>query len=213
MSQKADRTRENILKTAKKHFLKDGLDAASLRSIVKDAGVTTGAFYKYFPTKDSLFDALVDPYVEHVYQIYDAILEDFVELSAEEQTDNMTKSSNDGIHKIIDYVYDHYDHFRLLMKCGDSGKYADFIHNMVKREVNSTLDYMAVLKSSGIEIPDMDESLLHMIATGFFSGVFQIIEHDIDKDVAKRNISQLKEFQTGGWERVLKIKFPENEQL
>ena len=74
MSVKADNTRENILNTAKKHFLRDGLDGASLRNIVKDAGLTTGAFYKYFPTKESLFDALIDPYVEHIHKIYDDVL-------------------------------------------------------------------------------------------------------------------------------------------
>ena len=58
MSTKAEDTQKNILDTARKHFLRDGLTGASLRNIVKDAGLTTGAFYKYYPTKESLFDAL-----------------------------------------------------------------------------------------------------------------------------------------------------------
>lgn len=45
MSEKTERTREKILDTAIKHFLRDGFSGASLRSIVKDAGLTTGAFY------------------------------------------------------------------------------------------------------------------------------------------------------------------------
>ena len=64
MSTKAEDTQKNILNTARKHFLKDGLTGASLRNIVKDAGLTTGAFYKYYPTKEALFDALTDPYME-----------------------------------------------------------------------------------------------------------------------------------------------------
>ena len=82
MSEKAERTREKILDTAIKHFLRDGFSGASLRSIVKDAGLTTGAFYKYYPTKEMLFDALIDPYIEHIYEIYDGILADFEKLSA-----------------------------------------------------------------------------------------------------------------------------------
>ena len=209
MSEKADCTREKILNTAKIHFLKDGLDGASLRNILKDAGLTTGAFYKYYPTKESLFDALIDPYLEHIYQIYDSILQNFQDLSAREQTDQMTSASNEGINQIVDYVYENYDHFRLLLRCGDSGKYADFIHNMVEREVVSTMEYMEVMKEAGVVFPKIDPSLFHMIATGFFSGVFQIIEHDIDKEIAKKNINQLKRFQMGGWERLLHMKFPE----
>ena len=209
MSTKADVTRVNILNTAKKHFLEEGLDGASLRNIVKDAGLTTGAFYKYYPTKESLFDALIDPYVEHVYQIYDNILADFEELSAQSQTDHMTEASGDGIDQIVDYVYDNYDNFRLLLKCGDSGKFADFIHNMVEREIDSTLNYMDTMRKSGIDIPVIERGLMHMVYTGFFSSIFQIIEHDIEKDVAKTNIAQLKRFNTGGWEKLFNVKFPD----
>ena len=41
MSTKAEDTQKNILDTARKHFLKDGLTGASLRNIVKDAGIST----------------------------------------------------------------------------------------------------------------------------------------------------------------------------
>ena len=207
MSTKAEDTEKNILNTARKHFLKDGFSGASLRNIVKDAGLTTGAFYKYYPTKEALFDALTDPYIEHIYQIYDRVVEDFEKLSAKEQTSNMSDTSGDGMDQMIDYIYEHYDNFRLLLKCGDSGKFETFIHNMVDREMRSSLDYVKKMKEDGIEIPIVGESLMHMIYTGFFSSTLQIIEHDIDKETAKRNVHKLREFNTGGWERLWNVKF------
>lgn len=207
MSTKAEDTEKNILNTARKHFLKDGFSGASLRNIVKDAGLTTGAFYKYYPTKEALFDALTDPYIEHIYQIYDRVVEDFEKLSAKEQTSNMSDTSGDGMDQMIDYIYEHYDNFRLLLKCGDSGKFETFIHNMVDREMRSSLEYVKKMKEDGIEIPIVGESLMHMIYTGFFSSIFQIIEHDIDKEIAKRNVHKLREFNTGGWERLWNVKF------
>lgn len=207
MSTKAEDTEKNILNTARKHFLKDGFSGASLRNIVKDAGLTTGAFYKYYPTKEALFDALTDPYIEHIYQIYDRVVEDFEKLSAKEQTSNMSDTSGDGMDQMIDYIYEHYDNFRLLLKCGDSGKFETFIHNMVDREMRSSLEYVKKMKEDGIEIQIVGESLMHMIYTGFFSSIFQIIEHDIDKETAKRNVHKLREFNTGGWERLWNVKF------
>lgn len=207
MSTKVEDTEKNILNTARKHFLKDGFSGASLRNIVKDAGLTTGAFYKYYPTKEALFDALTDPYIEHIYQIYDRVVEDFEKLSAKEQTSNMSDTSGDGMDQMIDYIYEHYDNFRLLLKCGDSGKFETFIHNMVDREMRSSLEYVKKMKEDGIEIPIVGESLMHMIYTGFFSSIFQIIEHDIDKETAKRNVHKLREFNTGGWERLWNVKF------
>ena len=209
MSTKAEDTEKNILNTARKHFLKDGFSGASLRNIVKDAGLTTGAFYKYYPTKEALFDALTDPYIEHIYQIYDRVVEDFEKLSAKEQTSNMSDTSGDGMDQMIDYIYEHYDNFRLLLKCGDSGKFETFIHNMVDREMRSSLEYVKKMKEDGIEIPIVGESLMHMIYTGFFSSIFQIIEHDMDRETAIENVGKLKKFYTGGWERIWKVKFPE----
>ena len=213
MTEKAENTRINILNTAMNHFLKYGFTGASLRNIVKDAGLTTGAFYKYYSTKEALLNALIDPYVEHVYQIYDDILEEFLKLPVEEQTKNMTGTSSEGMTQIVDYVYEHYNNFRLLLKCGDSGKYEDFIHNMVDREMKSSVMYMEKLKSAGITVPEVSESLMHMIYTGFFSSVFQIIEHDMDRETAEKNVYQLREFNTGGWERLWGIEFPTGAEL
>jgi len=208
MTTKALKTQELILETALEHFLKEGYAGASLRKIVKDAGLTTGAFYKYYPTKEMLFNALIDPYIEDIYKIYDEILDQFEKLSADDQTNNMTQSSGDGLDQMVDYIYAHYDHFRLLLKCGDSGKYEEFIHNMVDREIKATHKYLETMRCAGMDIPEVSDLMMHMVYTGFFSSILQIIEHDIDKDTAMKSLSQLREFQTGGWERVWGIKFP-----
>lgn len=207
MAKKAEETQRNILLTAKRHFLSDGLTGASLRNIVKDAGLTTGAFYKYYPTKEALFDALTDPYLEHIYEIYDQVVSEFEKLSADDQTKNVASISDEGMEQMLDYVYDHYDNFKLLLKCGDSGKYEDFIHGMVDREIKSSHRYLEKMKEDGVEVPVVDDSLMHMIYTGFFSSIFQIIEHDIDRITAKENIKQLKQFNIGGWERLWNVKF------
>ncbi|MDE6602502.1 MAG: TetR/AcrR family transcriptional regulator, partial [Lachnospiraceae bacterium] len=48
-----------ILSAAMEEFLEKGFKSASLRNIVKTAGVTTGAFYGYYDSKEDLFEALV----------------------------------------------------------------------------------------------------------------------------------------------------------
>ena len=207
MATKAEETQRNILETAKRHFLNDGLTGASLRKIVKDAGLTTGAFYKYYPTKEALFNALTDPYLEHIYEIYDQVVAEFEKLSADDQTKNMASISDEGMEEMLNYVYYHYDNFKLLLKCGDSGKYEDFIHGVVDREIKSSHRYLEKMKEEGVEVPVVDDSLMHMIYTGFFSSIFQIIEHDIDRITAKENIKQLKQFNIGGWERLWNVMF------
>ena len=52
-------SKELIIKHGIKEFLERGFKSASLRSIVKKAGLTTGAFYNYYSSKEELFNELV----------------------------------------------------------------------------------------------------------------------------------------------------------
>lgn len=49
-----------IVHSARRRFLKEGVDGASLRTIARDAGTSIGMVYYYFPTKDDLFFAVVE---------------------------------------------------------------------------------------------------------------------------------------------------------
>ena len=62
MEEKSTATLEKIQEAALAEFLDKGFQGASLRQIVKNAGVTTGAFYGYFSSKEALFNALVEPH-------------------------------------------------------------------------------------------------------------------------------------------------------
>ena len=62
MDDKGSTTLESIEQAAMQEFLEKGFQGASLRQIVKNARVTTGAFYGYFSSKEALFNALVEPH-------------------------------------------------------------------------------------------------------------------------------------------------------
>lgn len=53
-------TRAKILRAARKRFVADGFDAASLERIIADAGISKGALYHHFESKHALFLAVFD---------------------------------------------------------------------------------------------------------------------------------------------------------
>lgn len=59
MNEKEQTTLNRIFSAAFQEFLEKGYQSASLRNIVKMAGVTTGALYGYYKSKEELFEALV----------------------------------------------------------------------------------------------------------------------------------------------------------
>ena len=64
---------DDLLRSAKEHFLKHGYEKASLRQICSGAGVTTGALYFSFENKEALFDALVGPTLQKLDAILDEV--------------------------------------------------------------------------------------------------------------------------------------------
>ncbi|MGD1257856.1 TetR/AcrR family transcriptional regulator [Mycobacterium seoulense] len=55
-----DIRRAELLDRAAELFLRDGYDKVSLNDLIADAGVSKGAFYHWFPSKDALVAALAE---------------------------------------------------------------------------------------------------------------------------------------------------------
>ena len=47
-------TRQRIIATAGRRLKRDGIDGSGVATLMKDAGLTNGAFYRHFESKDSL---------------------------------------------------------------------------------------------------------------------------------------------------------------
>ena len=47
-------TRRRIIQTAGRRFKRDGIDGSGIATLMADAGLTNGAFYAHFPSKDDL---------------------------------------------------------------------------------------------------------------------------------------------------------------
>ena len=42
-------------------------------------------------------------------------------------------------------------------------------------------------------------SWCHIVASGMFGGIFEVVIHDMPRDTALRYVDQLREFYTAGW--------------
>lgn len=179
MESKAPDTLERIQQAALDEFSEKGFLGASLRQIVKHAGVTTGAFYGYFSSKEALFASIVEPHAAILMSKYVDAHISFSELPAEEQPEHMGVESGAYIHWMVEYVCQHREPVKLLF-CGAEGTgYENFIHNMVELEVESTFRYMETLRRLGYNIPELSPSLCHIIASGMLGGLVEIVVHDI----------------------------------
>ena len=203
MSNEESTTLKNILSAGKAEFLEKDFNSASLRNIVKTAGVTTGAFYGYFSDKEALFAALVEEHAKAIMNIFMSAQESFEELSDEEKINHIGVESRTSLNEIVDYIYEHFDEFKLIICKSEGTSYENFIHNMVEIEVEETYQFIDALRSQGKRVPNIEKAVCHMIVSGMFSGIFELIEHDMKKENAKKYVSEFQDFYIAGWSKIL----------
>ena len=203
MEENSATTLEKIQEAALAEFLEKGFLGASLRQIVKNAGVTTGAFYGYFSSKEALFATIVEPHASTLMSRFMEAQTTFAELPEEEQPQHMGVESRDYVAWMVDYICRHREPVKLLLCCAEGTSYEHFVHNMVEVEVEYTQRYMEVLRRLGQDIPVLDKSLCHIIASGMFNGIFEIVVHDMPRDQAMRDVDQLRAFYTAGWSKLM----------
>lgn len=66
--ERAEETRRRILEAARETFASQGYQATSVAEICQRAGVTKGAFFYHFPTKHTLFLALLEDWLAQLDQ-------------------------------------------------------------------------------------------------------------------------------------------------
>ncbi len=196
-------TQENILNAGKKEFLAKGFRCASLRNIVKEAGVTTGAFYGYYKSKKALFDALVQGHATVFLDQFNEAQNVFAKLTPEEQLAQMCKISSDCMDWMVGYIYKHFETFKLILCCSEGTEYEHFVHTMVEIEVNATDQFISILQSLGYEVGHLDAQLEHILASGLFSAFFETVIHDMPREKATAYVKELSTFYSAGWQKIM----------
>lgn len=201
----AENTLQKIHQVAVKEFLEKGFRGASLREIVKQAGVTTGAFYGYYKSKEDLFSALVKTQADYVIKLFKSLVDKFKSLPREIWAENMSAYSREGMVQIYEYAWNHKDAFRLILNASEGTDYENFIHDIVEVEIEITHIFYKEMEDQGYTPFAFDPTLEHMIISGEFSALFELIVHDTDFEDGKRCAQELHDFYEAGWGSVLKL--------
>lgn len=62
ISKEPEERKQEILETAMKLFAQNGFEKTSISDIAREIGVAQGLCYRYFPSKDVLFQTALDEY-------------------------------------------------------------------------------------------------------------------------------------------------------
>lgn len=199
MAKQIEGVYEAVLECAKKEFLEKGYKDASLRTIAQEAGTSTSSIYTRFGDKEGLFRAIVEPAAEEMRRMFLEIQENFHQLDDNVQQSEMGQYTSLHQMELLDYIYDHFDEFRLLLDGAEGTQFACFLDELVDIEVDYTYKYMEVIGCESVKSGQVTEEFIHIIVTAYFNGMFEVVRHNMDRAAAHRYVKMLNDYHMAGF--------------
>ena len=176
-----DEIKNRIISSALKEFYDKGFLDASMRQIAKDADVAIGNVYRYFKSKEHLFNEIVDPAYYN-----------FINITRNHNCTKMvTVSFFEGLVNILMPVFKEYRVQLLLLVDKSKGtKYENVKEKFISlAEKDMTYYILPILKERGVSIKE--EFIFNVIASTFLEGLFIILRKYNDEDKIRYLVHQL----------------------
>lgn len=199
MANQIEGVTEQLLACATKEFFEKGYADASLRKISEAANTSTSSIYVRFGDKAGLFSAIVDGACDDFLKMYEDEIEIFNRTNTEMPFDEMITYKLEMMDRILDSIFDHFEAFKLLSSKAESSAFHNFIHRIAELEAAQTQRYIQTIHNDALESGRLSLSLLQTLASAYWTGVFEIVVRDMDRDEARTYFLQLKRFFRCGW--------------
>lgn len=195
----------DIRTAGKKEFLEKGFQGASMRGIAASLQVTTGAIYRYYTDKESIFEALVEEPAKELEKRYRRIQQEFAAQPLKGQLESLPEVTEDEHAWMMEYIYDNFDAFKLITCCAVGTRYEHYLDSLIEIEVNASKALIEKMEQAGMQVLPLDDELIHMIASALFNGMFETVRHDMPREKAMVYTDSLRAFYSAGWFRILGI--------
>jgi len=193
-------TKEKLLISAKKEFLEKGYMKSSLRSICKEAGVTTGALYFFFKDKEDLFTSLVDQPLNMLFEMTDHYYNKGLE-SKELMSEALNGNYEEDLmvsRVVIAFLYQYYDEFMLLIQKSQGSKYENCFDEFIalaERHYRLLADEFS--KAKGLN--GIDDHIIHWISHMQIESVVHTLVHNKSEAEAVKNFETVTRYLIAGW--------------
>ena len=194
--------KERIIEQAMHMFVSQGIKSVRMDDIAQQLGVSKRTLYELFGDKEGLFSALVAPVAGALKEMFLDIQERFHNFDASVQEQEMGNYTQTQQMAMLDYIYDHFEIFQILLEGAEGTRFAHFVDELVEIEVDYTYKYMAVIGCESVKRGIVTEEFIHIIVTAYFNGMFEVVRHEMTKEAAIKYIRLLNRYHMKGFETV-----------
>ena len=181
-----------ILQAAMEEFLANGYEKSSLRKIAAAAGVTVGAIYTRWPTKDQLFLALTEPLIQRIGETFREIR------GAYYGPDGMAEAMRQESDAILHLIFDDRDRAVLLLCRSGGSSLEHFFDRVTEEKLRETEAFFGEKPGGG-----PDPRVLKLLIGAQFHMYREAVAQGWSPEEARRVMDSVMVYHTGGWKALL----------
>lgn len=195
-------TKKALLASARQEFMEKGYTNASLRSICKNAGVTTGALYFFFENKEALFNELTDAAVSGLYQIMLKHYEDEKNLDEKDIIGIIAQSDfsedMEAMGSVIHHMYQYRQDILLVLTKSQGTKYENIVDEFIElTERHLQMIAEKIQRAYGGTV--ISKPIVHWVSHMQIDAFVYVITHIEKEEDALLYMEQMVKFMINGW--------------
>lgn len=191
-------TTAKIIKAMREEFLQYGYEKASLNRISSKVGITTAGLYKHFKGKEDMFAFLVKDTLEDFHRAMNGAEDQM------ESVEDYDPFNEDWAAFWTDFIYDHFEGFRLLLCRSAGSKFETFEDELIAMEVESNKAYAETLRKAGKTTRPMTDREWQVLSAAYIHLMFECVRLDMTKDEAREHLHFVSELLYPGWENIFR---------
>ncbi len=99
----------------------------------------------------------------------------------------------------MEYIYDNFDVFELIICKSKGSAYENFKHDIAKLEENVTLRYIDEIRKNGIHVKAVNLKEFHLLVTASIEALFQTVTHGFSRKEALHFAKTVETFYSPAW--------------
>ena len=178
--------RKKIREAALNEFKKKGYQKTSMRSIASRAELTVGNLYRYFKNKDELFNVIIQPAFQEIYQFIDEFARmKEVETLKKGEKENFIRAFEESLMRI----YAKHRAELIILFNGSQGSQMENAREQIIYLIADRIKKEAFPKMKK-KIKVTDGFLSEVLAISFIDGISLVLNHHKDKEKTRELFAQ-----------------------
>jgi len=195
--------RIEIENAAKKLFLENGFEKASMQRIAKKSGISKSNLYNYFKGKEEIFYHLTSDAYDKMRSIVNSILNHESYEGSDIKDFDIKKYIAFVSDEIQRLIMEFREEILLVMDCSAGTKYENTKEDLIAMLSKHLKEELIAYNNF---VLDEDDFISHFIATSVVEGLLEIIRHKKRDAWIEKNIRRLMEYFVMGYVNLLDYK-------